>query len=60
LLASVGSPGIEQLLMEVIGAHADDDLHPVKQLLDTAEEPLVRRIIHVLKHLPTKDPTTVL
>ncbi|OHE16361.1 MAG: hypothetical protein A2X96_04915 [Syntrophobacterales bacterium GWC2_56_13] len=60
MLPNVGSPGIEQLLMEVIGAHADDDLDPVKQLLDTAEEPLARRIIHVLKHLPTKDPTDVL
>jgi len=60
MLPNVGSPGIEQLLMEVIGAHADDDLDPVKQLLDTAEEPLARRIINVLKHLPTKDPTNVL
>lgn len=60
MLPNVVSPGIEQLLMEVIGAHADDDLDPVKQLLDTAEEPLARRIIHVLKHLPTKDPTNVL
>jgi hypothetical protein len=60
MLPNVGLLRIEQLLMEVIGAHADDDLDPVKQLLDTAEEPLARRIIHVLKHLPTKDPTNVL
>ena len=60
MLPNVGSPGIEQLLMEVIGAHADDDLDPVKLLHEAAEEPLARRIIHVLKHLPTKDPTNVL
>ena len=60
MLPNVGFPRIEQLLMDVIGVHAGRDLQPMEQLLDTAEEPLIRKLFQVLKNLHAQDPTAML
>jgi len=60
MLLNVGFPRIKQLLMDVIGVHADRDLQPMEQLLDTAEEPLIRKLFQVLKNLHVQDPTAML
>jgi len=53
-------PRIEQMLMEIMGIHADRSLKYVRQLLDQAEAPLVRRLIQILLSIREQDPTELL
>jgi hypothetical protein len=51
MLAKTDLPVIETLLREVIAVHAARDLQPLARLLDGAEEPLVRKLLPLLREM---------
>jgi predicted phosphatase len=60
ILVTRDFPRIEEMLMEIMSSHADRSLAYVKQLLEKAEEPLIRRLIHILRSIREQDPTELL
>jgi hypothetical protein len=60
MLANTDIPIIEQLLMETIGIHAGRDLRPIVRLLETAKEPVIRKLIPVLKEMNGQGPSDLL
>jgi len=60
LLAGDGFPRAEELLRGVFGVHAGRDLQPLERLLETAAEPLVRKLIPVLGELEGPGPAELL
>ena len=60
MLTSVDLPRGEELLRGVIGVHAGRNLEPLEQLLETAAEPLIRKLIPLLKELDGPGPAELL
>jgi hypothetical protein len=60
MLAKTDLPIVEQFLMEIIGIHAGRDLQPMAHLLSEAEEPLVRKLISLLRGLDGQGPADLL
>ncbi|MFH1148347.1 MAG: hypothetical protein V1736_11665 [Pseudomonadota bacterium] len=51
MLLKVSFPHIEQLLIEVISAHASRDMQSLQYLLKEAEEPLIQKLIPMLQQM---------
>lgn len=51
MLAKTGLPAVERLLREIITVHAGRDQQPLLRLLDGAEEPLIRKLIPLLREM---------
>lgn len=60
MLAKTDLPIVEQFLSEIIGIHAGRDLQPMAHLLSEAEEPLVRKLIPLLRGLDGQGPADLL
>lgn len=60
MLANTDLPIIEQLLTEIIDIYARRDLRPIVRLLDTAKEPLIRKLIPILKEINGQGPSDLL
>lgn len=60
IIPNADYPRLEQMLMEIMSIHANRSLEAVKQLIDKAELPLIRRIIHILRSVREQDPTELL
>ncbi|MBU2228491.1 MAG: hypothetical protein KJ936_12665 [Proteobacteria bacterium] len=60
MLTSADLPRGEELLRGVIGVHAGRNLEPLEQLLETAAEPLIRKLIPLLKELDGPGPAELL
>jgi hypothetical protein len=60
MLASTDLPAIERLLTETIGIQAERDLRPIAQLLDIEAEPVIRKLIPLLKEMSGQGPSDLL
>jgi hypothetical protein len=60
MLLKASPPQIEQLLMEVISAHASRDMQHLQHLLNEAEEPLIRKLILLLQQMHVPEATELL
>jgi hypothetical protein len=60
MLLKVGSPHIEQLLIEVISAHASRDMQYLQYLLNGAEEPLIQKLIPMLQQMHEQEAANLL
>jgi hypothetical protein len=60
LLANTDLPMIEQLLTEIIGVHAERDLRPIAEMLDTAKEAVIRKLIPLLRKMSGQGPSDLL
>lgn len=60
MLESTDYPVIEHLLTEIIGIHAGRDLRQISQLLETAKEPLILKLVPLLKEMDGRHASELL